>query len=649
MDFEDRLKNHLQNQSQEVHIEPATVGDVAHRSSAKRQRRMAASAMAVAVVLMGVGGFIVGGNSNESPVSIAEVAEDTSQPDGSTTEDGVPTETLTGPLEFDDVSDTNSPGGFNVFTSVAGADGVYYTLSTSPGEPGDDFDWRPDTLYRYDDGWSNSDFGDRFVTDFGESDGVLYALSTGSPTSDEPAMGTSADGGESWQWTPLEVSDELRSNVRFSTAESNGDLLIIASSSGTPDYEAAAQLAIDAGADIDLDTNEVIDVNAEGIRWMERPELAPCQAEMDRRYGEFETNEGGLVPFPFDEDVNFENLTPEQEAELEAWELANAQAHLDIVKSIGEVEGCEFFSQCLTDSETRQRELFDEQGDYPDDPAEQEAFELEQQRIYEEFEAWLTESGCSTELGYDAYEEENFQMGFASWDELGVLVPEVWKSRHEALLFADGAVTSAGPVFTNEAGYLIRVAARNGGFEASFESLMFGDYLENEPEAINYVSADGINWENAGTGVISWQDPVEFNGGSFSIDWSETEDDYTNSATLNRNGESITVADLVGDSGIDTKDLHLNQVVAGDYGVVAWAARWNETGELNPVDFVPDIDTVVFFSQDGINWTATELEGLDVSHVSVGTDSVMVFAADPFKANDAEANQPVLLGRATNP
>ena len=56
-----------------------------------------------------------------------------------------------------------------------------------------------------------------------------------------------------------------------------------------------------------------------------------------------------------------------------------------------------------------------------------------------------------------------------------------------------------------------------------------------------------------------------------------------------------------------------------------------------------NVNSLVLYSADGVNWGATALDGLSINDIEVGTDDVLIFTSDPRLVNSGEP-QPLLLG-----
>jgi len=352
MDFEDRLRNQLHGQSNNIEVEIDSPVAVAHRSATRTRRRMVGLPVAALMLAGIVGGGLWASQDQDGGTESVALVGDESTDDEAPTEGDTDAEAETansgstnaGPVDldqlitqgfspgpelvFDDVSSAKSPGGWGP-TEVHGNDGIYYVLSTAPGrpapaEPGDYISFRPDTLYTYDgSAWSINGFGDRLVADFDVSDdGVLYAVSTGTTTDvAEFALGQSTDGGESWAWNalPSDGHDPATLAPRFAT---RGDTtLIVSQLPFRQNFGAAAELARSAG--LEINDYDITSVSTVGIGWVEHLVSGdPCEAVERMFWDEAEFNgpfEGEDIPEDPDEaEAAFERYYLEQETALYA-------------------------------------------------------------------------------------------------------------------------------------------------------------------------------------------------------------------------------------------------------------------------------------------------------------------------------------------
>lgn len=278
MDFEQRLRSHLDEQANAIEIE--TPDPSAIVTEPARTRSTVTALAALVVVIAGAAGFWLLSSGDPGPVTEiaageAEAAADGNDADQSEdnaqSDEGSAGVGRSGPLEFIDITSDNSPG----FGRIVGDGGAYYVLSTAPGRVDVSEDlgdeqlmelFRQNTFYIYhqDDGWSVNKVEDRFISDFDAADGVLYAVSTGSKSGKPGAFGTSADRGRTWTWTDiagLPQTDQL-------TMLRTGDRTVLfATRWGFPDHDEVIEVASDAGLPVTEFT--LRDFDHRGFSYME--------------------------------------------------------------------------------------------------------------------------------------------------------------------------------------------------------------------------------------------------------------------------------------------------------------------------------------------------------------------------------------------
>lgn len=260
--MEHRLRSHLAEQAAGISVDGVGAGAIMDHSP--RGKAPLTALAAVLLLVVGGAGFWWLSNGDNASTEIAAVADDDEndessdgdgEGEGESNPDGAGTAAADAfiDLEAINISDENSPGSGEVLES----DGVYYVLSTSPGRVDTsnirtDEEWaefyRQDTLYIYaGDGWTSTEIGDRFISDLGARDGVLYAVSTGSATSNTAAFGTSNDQGQSWDWQPLDGVPEIDSVQMVAT---DSGAVMFASRWGHPDYDEVLNVARDSGLNV---------------------------------------------------------------------------------------------------------------------------------------------------------------------------------------------------------------------------------------------------------------------------------------------------------------------------------------------------------------------------------------------------------------
>ena len=656
MNFEDRLKHELQNQGAQIDIEPAGVDHIASRSAKRRQRRMAGMTAVVAMVLLGVGGFIA--TSNDAPIPVAtdteatdEQATDAEIPEQAADAELTDGEVVAGsPLDFVNIASGASPGGFGVYGTGVITSDAYYMLSTAPGRaaPNDYDAYLPNTLYKYDGSeWSNTSFGDRFISGLSVDEGVLYTVSTGTKTSDTPAIGRSNDGGQNWTWTDLDLTEQFGADpsawpfhdIKIDTQ--NGTTFVVARAHAEVPWDEAIELAKNAGLDIDQETDGIVNISTEGISWIpDQYVLSPCAQlfddEMSKRSAGFAEIEAELSRIyetinPVDEtDGPFDELSAEQQAradELHAQlDALYEEAASEATAAVTAADGCQAYGECLSGQRAlneRSEEFYETAGD--DD---YEAMETE-------YMTWLEESGCGPILGYDDGDFNDEDIESVTWAELGVTVPESWSGSTAGYLLTDDGVQNLGRFAVGEAGWLRKVTFDGTSFEVEFDGIWteFNDDSQ-VPDVTVYSSTDGTAWTAT---TKPWgSTPQTFNGMSFSLDWDGDQN------SILRNGpngaERLSIESLA--PGIDVSGFVAERVFVGNYGVVVVALEWEDVGEYGQAN------SIVLFSSDGMSFGTTPLDGMAVSSVMVGSDGVVVFANDMDLAN-SDTPQPVLFGTAS--
>lgn len=286
MDIERRLKDHLAESGQRLSIKSEDPTDIMN-AGPPRSGKVVQVMTALLIVAMAGGGFwmLSGDKDGVTEIAAGEAEDATNETDTSdeTTADqsgdgsAAPTRVE---LAFSNITSDLSPSGNG---EVIVDNGMYYLLSTAPGRVS--FDWnsgsdeeyfelmRYNSIYTYNesDGWQVSTVEDRFISDFDVKDGILYVISTGGVDSDQAAIGTSADQGESWDWRAadnLPVADQV-------TIMATGDQpLVFASRWGNPDYEQAIELASSAG--VELTPMTLYNVDGTGFTYVPVDEENRC-------------------------------------------------------------------------------------------------------------------------------------------------------------------------------------------------------------------------------------------------------------------------------------------------------------------------------------------------------------------------------------
>lgn len=674
MNFDDRLRNHLEAQTRALHVEPEGSDAVRARARRRRQQRTGGMVMATLLVALVAGAWITGRSdrdaanlATEGEPAAEELAADEATATIGPASASSPADDLDTVLPepgealvLTTADNTDAPGGYNVYQSGRTRD-LYYVLSTAPGvtwdNAGDEL-IRNDTIYTFDGStWSNTSVGDRFIStlDAGDS-GLLYTISTGSPTSQSLELGTSANGGKDWMWTELDLTPLFGADratwpaYAVQTASHGAETLVVVHARPQVDPVEAASLARANGADIDPDASEIAYADADGIAWYENTDVAdPCQDALGDSLDEFWSSEPGAPEFEFDEDV-----TPEQQAELDAyWAAQEArfdEAMSTALDAVARVPGCATFVKCTTqyqeftdELEAEFREfhdglgLGDEDEELDDETlAQLDAFYEEQQR---QIEAWVSSSGCGEALPWlvsevvEGVTDVSSGYRYATWEELGVDTPEDWRAMTAGFLVENDQVAALGEPFGDQSGFLAAVRSLDGVWAVTFDESTY-DGTETSSAFATWTSADGVDWTSNPTSTFDWTRPSTMsNGMSLSVDWASEEARLVRRSP-NGADVALTLDDLAGD--LDTSGYALMNVRAGDYGAVAWAVRWQD-------DDSSPYDSIVLYSPDGVGWGATEVAGQEVVDVIVGADEVVLFLNDPARGEGVP--QPIVIGQ----
>lgn len=667
MNFDDRLRNHLQEQTNELTVTREGVDGVRARSRRRKQRRAGAATFSVAALAVVGALVLLGPNNEEANLATdgdAAVENEDQSPSATTfatTPSNEPIEAeiaLPEPgsaLVLTAANNTVAPGGYNVARSGR-ADGVYFVVSTAPGstidETVDGGYQKPDTIYTFDgDTWTNSAISDRYVSGFDTSNsGVLYAVSTGSPTSSDLAIGQSSNGAD-WEWTTIDLTgvfgEDKSTWPAYAVQQTirDNERLVVVTTSGRPNVEAAFTLATDAGADIES-VNQVTDVNASGIAWYVEPEIGECAAMENEQVNALYDAEPEGPEFDYSRE-----LTKEEQAELEAyWEaqlIRGKEIRLQALATVATAPGCDAYVDCATDQAQRdevvQAEIaasLAELGiltDGSQELTEEQAMSVDE--IYgagqARLEAWFNETDCAEVLGWSigGEGEEDLTMASSSWEDLGVTPPASWKPANAAFLVDGSLVTSLGDVFVGQEGYLAAVDVENNNWRVVFDTTNY-DGEEITPTQTSWTSEDGDDWSSTPINWTYGPDTRLSNGITLTNSWTDT-----GSELLRTNADGTTntleLADLAPD--LDTTGYSIVNVTAGQYGAVAWAVNWSE------LETGGNYNSIVLYTPDGTGWGATAVPDAEVVQVIVGTEDVLIFLNNPNRTEGTA--QPILLGK----
>lgn len=668
MNFDDRLRNHLTAQSHELDVTAEGSDAIRVRSRQRRQRRTGATVMASLLVVLLAGGWFMNTTDDDTANvategdsldgDVAEMAATEAAAFSSTTEP-IPLERLLpeagSPLVLTSADNVDAPGGYNIFQSGR-SNGLYYVLSTAPGvtweNSGDEL-IRNDTIYTFDGSeWTQNTTGDRFVSTIDStSPGLLYTVSTGSPSNQALELGTSTNAGEDWSWTELDLTSVFgpdRSTwppyaVQFATRGS--ETFVLVHTNGQIDWDAAIDLAMANGAPIDHSAN-VLNVDRQGISWIEQPELGPCDAALSSALDAAWDDEPEGPEFDFERE-----LTESEQAELDAYWAAQEERGRSIytgaLQSVARVPGCENFVKCLTDyrelSEANDQEIqrfFDanstEDGGLTD--ADAATLDAMYATFAGETQAWAASSGCEAEVPYlvgGGEEAMPDTSTYTSWESLGVTVPESWNGVNAGFLVDGDQTTNLGSLFDGASGYLAEVAVDDGDWSVTFDSTLYSEGTSPSSVFTVWTSATGVEWSETTTDSFIFHRPTALpDGTSFAVDWRDASTQVVR-VTPDGQAGSLTLDDLAPD--LETDGYSIMNTKAGEYGVVVWAVRWSDGDG-------PSYDSIVLYSPDGIGWGATAVPDVEVVDVIVGADEVVMFLNDPGREEGAA--QPILVGRA---
>ncbi|MEM7273626.1 MAG: hypothetical protein AAF547_11135 [Actinomycetota bacterium] len=588
MDLEQRLRSHLQETGRDLRIEP---GDPHQIMVAPPPRTGRVVQVAAVLVILAVAGavFLVASGGEQPTTEVAAGStgdvERADEADGATG-DGIALAATHRTLQVVDLGSDNGPGyGLTVVDQ-----GIYYVLSTPPGEPepllAEGLD--PDiallglrnTLHVLDEnGWTSNPVGDRFVSDFDVRDGVIHLLSPGSPTSDRAAIGRSEDRGQTWEWTEV---DGLASVDALSILATDDQPVIAAASWGRPFVDEALALASQAG--LDIPDVAVLDITNDALTYRRFDPDAPCDVVYDQ-----------YLPGYAETIRYFSGRSP---AELGLTSAAEMEQILE-----GELE---WVVMQLEDNDCP---LPDDASDWPSSPRPDEVITVR-------------------------------------WSDLGVEVPEEWRPWFAVYRF-DGTdlVQAETPFATSGEVWLARVGDR---LQISVSNRPDGDGATAVPGENVYLTADGRTWteefrphpDNDAAilrQLADYTDPVEFlppiaGDALFRLQWDEANlvvespamvgdlayelEPELQRLTPGADWETIDLARLLPD--VEIGDRVIQDVRGSSVGVlVMLAPTYGADGQ-------PLADsTIVAYSGDGAQWGAVELPGESVFHFN-GDDEVLV-------------------------
>ncbi len=669
MDFNDRLRDHLHTQNDDLLVVSEGADTVRSRSRRRKQRRTGAAMMATLAVVLLVGGWLIdiSGDTTDANLATEGDGDSTAASPSATVNNGDSaaaidvTNVLPEPgaaLVLTQATAADAPGGYNTFQNGR-ANGLYYVVSTAPGATYDGMiDGEPlrnDTFYTFDGaGWTQSNLGDRYVSSFDNSTtGLLYAVSTGSPTSNSLEVGTSTNAGGVWDWTEIDLTavfgadEEAWPPYAVQVANRGGQRLVVVHTNGAIDWEEAAALATNNGADIPEGLSQVVSVDPNGIGWTDALGAQnSCLAAQTASLTEQWNTEPEGPEFDFDRE-----LTEAEAAELQAWSKARLQRAFEInaqaLRAVASIPGCEPFVKCST-QQTAYYEQTDAQfealyGEFGFDINDDVDLSSEQRAAYDQLraendeamETWIAESGCDEVLGEGVGIEDLGIPNYVTWAELGVTPPESWKPIDHTFLVDGDVVTDLGRVFDGQDGYLIDVRSTSDSWQVTFDTTAFSGVTPTENRFTTWTSTDSTSWTSSTNDSSLWsQDARLSNGTSFSVNW-----DRQQAQLLRSNPDGTTDGLLLANLApeINTTNYSMVNVKAGEYGVVAWAVDWSSLSD-------PSYDSLLLYSPDGIGWGVTEVADAEVIDAIVGGEGVLLFLNDPARPEGTP--QPYALAQA---
>ena len=668
MTFDDRLRTQLTEQTNDLVITPEGVDGVRARSRRRKQRRAAGATLSIAAIAI-VGALTLFGPDNEQANLATEgdaAPTDTTAASSNATVEPAPVldaqVVLPDPgsaLSLSPANNKGAPGGYNLF-QTGRANDTYFVVSTAPGLTYEDTEGefiRPNTLYTFDGSqWSQNELTDRFVSGFdSSSNGVIYAVSTGTSTTQELSVGRSTNG-VSWEWTPIDLTGAFGTDTStwpiytVQQATRDGQRFVVVATNAAVDFDVARRLARDAGADLD-ESDEIVSASATGVSWFEQVEQPPCAAADNEISQDLWNEEPEGPEFDFERE-----LTEAEQAELEQfWKVQEARGleiRSETLALLADIDGCTAYVSCVTEladaSAAAGEQIDDLLASFGTDPfnstglSDEQTTELD--RLYEEKESaeqrWLEESGCAETLGWHVgTEDDPTPVKSARWSDLGVTPPESWAPTQYGYVIDGDVVTELGGLFPDQTGFLVDVSDVNGSWTVTFDStdytLVEGFDVPIESTFVEWTSKDGQQWSSSPTTwVYQTEAQTLTNGVGLSISWTEQEPQL-----IRRNVDGSTNALLLGDLApdLDTDGYSLARVATGEYGAVVTAVNWSrlETGG--------NYSSIVLYSPDGLGWGATSVPDVEVVEAVVGSDDVIVFLNDPNR--EPGSAQPILIGK----
>lgn len=600
MEFEDRLQNHLANQAHNITVTREDPNTVANRSMARRRRTMSTAVAGFVVAACGFGWVAMNaGGPSATPTVVADdsAAQVEQLPDDGNGEGGVAQDltqdtnaeaavnpaisnpastnvTVTGPLEAVSISSDNSPGSW--FSQELSSEGVYYVLSSAPGEadPNSPSPWyaHPNTLYSFDEssGWSIAEAPDRFLSDLTVSEGILYALSTGSQSGDNTmAIGTSTDRGQTWAWVPANMDVPATATVAIEVV---GERVFLHAQT-LPGADWAQAIELLQGAGVDVDFNNLMDLSTEGFSYVP---LDAQKVECDTLVEEWwmvgsEVHERFSSDYDAvfaDEAVDGDYLQPTP-AQME--ELARLQAAVAAeIRSVQEARRAEFETRLLDAGCTNviacdiaasdavvpfldedlalgraYNEYYaqferDEFGSLPDEAfTSPEALELQEQSESVSFrrnaavEKAVAAAGCESIEAMFSHDPTAMEVEpiRSTWGEVGISPPASWFGGRWMTVTTNGSTQTVVLPYSNDIVTQVTSSGESVLVTTMTEADYFGRNRPNvlgpwEPPSTEWSTSDGVNWSSrpsVGYGTNFEGSDVAIGDRVFRIRWNEAE------------------------------------------------------------------------------------------------------------------------------
>lgn len=609
MNLDDRLDDFFAEQRAALPLAPEGADAVRARFARRRAVRRGALA-SVLTLVVGAGAWQLATAGDDEPEVLATRSAEA--PDGtdaggpapssddpddpsSGQADGPRFVVATGAIGLRDVSSLAAPAAWTIGPEQGFADGdVYYAVSTAPGrrDPATltDADFRRDTLYSFDgESWAHQRVVDRYLGDVAAHEGVLYAVSTGSPTTSDLAVGTSSDGGASWAWLPVDDGAQL---PLVRTTGGPAGQLVVASRQGLPDHELAIELARGAGIAVAHQTLRGVD--SVGIRYLERTADELRCLDLVSQYW-METEER------FADDA----LLTVGDGEVQFREAVAELSRRLVAAGCDDVTVCDTISSEVWAEAEEELMLLEEglAGEEPSAAAEQ-AFEEAHRRAEE-----LRDQRFEAEAPFcrDLYATAEGDAAYATWAELGVDVPDEWRGERRVVLVTGDGVVEVGDPFGS--GSVRELRTIDGRYVA-----VVGEDGGGAP--VEWESSDGISWartaeprfdpfgSRASVGERSFR--IRYDAGGPRDEEQELE------LLVDGRWEPVRLTDL---AAVVPEGYQPQLLSSGAAGLVIVAGDWSRV----------EAGSLVLFSTDGVTWASVQTDRA-VHGAVVGDTSALLFA-----------------------